>query len=390
MYMLSEAFIRLFVPEPDKTNSPHTRYAYGRLASFTGLGGNLLLFVIKLLAGVLSGSVSIVADAINNLSDAGSTLVTLIGFKLSDRPADREHPFGHGRMEYLSAMAVAVLIILAGFELVCSSFDKILHPVTGTTHWLSIGILVVCIPIKLWMAHFYRRIGKRISSDALIAAGIDSRNDVICTTAVLLSTLISWRTGWMIDGYTGIAVALFVMWSGFCIIKETITPLLGQKPDPKLVQDITDIVLAHEGVVGIHDVIVHDYGPGRIIASLHAEVPANQDILKSHDIIDCIEQELMQSYNILSCIHMDPVDFDNPETLRLKELTQTVLGSLDETLTLHDFRVVAGETHTNLLFDVVVPFGKTGTDTLAVRIQEALQEINPSLFAIIRIEHQYI
>lgn len=387
--MLTEALIRLFVPEPNKTTDPRTRYAYGQLASFTGLGGNLLLFIIKLLAGLLSGSVSILADAINNLSDAGSTLVTLIGFKLSGRPADREHPFGHGRMEYLSAMAVAVLIIVAGFELASSSFDKILHPVAADVHWLSIGILIVAIPVKLWMSHFSRHIGKRISSDALAAAGIDSRNDVICTSVVLVSTLIGWRTGWSIDGYVGIAVALFVMWSGFSIIKEAITPLLGQKPDAKLVQDITDTVLAHEGVVGIHDVIVHDYGPGRIIASLHAEVPVTQDLLKSHDIIDCIEQELMQSYNILSCIHMDPVDFDNPETLRLKELTQTVLRELDETLTLHDFRVVAGETHTNLLFDVAVPFGKDGMDTLAVRIQEALQAINPALFAIIRIEHQY-
>ncbi len=386
---MSNLLIRLFVRDAQNLHSPTVRYAYGRLAGFTGLGCNLLLFFIKLLAGTLSGSLAIVADGFNNLSDAGSGLVTLVGFKLSGRPADEDHPFGHGRMEYLSAMAVAVLIILAGFELASSAFDKILHPTPSSANLLTLIILSAAILIKLWMAVFCRRIGKRIRSDALLAAGVDSRNDVLCTAVVLASALLSRFTGWLIDGYVGVAVALFVMWSGFSIIRDAISPLLGQAPDPDLVKDIAATVLAHEGVVGIHDMMVHDYGPGRVIVSLHAEVPVEQDISQSHDVIDCIEQELMQKYNILSCIHMDPVDFNNPETRRLKELVLREAEAIDPRLSLHDFRVVAGKTHTNLLFDLVVPFTLQQTEDPAIRLQERIKQQDEKLFAIIRVETKY-
>ncbi len=387
--MLTKWLIRRFVNEPESTHIPQVRYAYGRLASVTGLVCNLLLFGVKLLAGVLSGSLAIVADAFNNLSDAGSVVVTLVGFKLSSAPADRDHPFGHGRMEYLSALAVAVLIILAGFELATSAVDKIFHPVAAEFSPLTVLILIAAIGVKLWMAVFSRRIGKAIRSDALLAAATDSRNDVICTSLVLVCTLIGLFTDLTLDGYIGLAVALFVIWSGFSVIRETVSPLLGQAPDEKLVRDIEETVLAYDGVVGIHDMMVHDYGPGRVFVSLHAEVPADRDMLHSHDTVDCIERDLLEKFNIITCIHMDPVDTDDPETLRLKELTLGELAHIDERLTLHDFRVVSGPSHTNLIFDVVVPFDYVYKTQLPNEIEQRVQAIDKRLFTVVQVETRY-
>ena len=389
--MLTKTLVRLFVPAAgEEPLSADTRYAYGRMAGFTGLFCNLLLFAIKLTAGLLSGSLAIVADAFNNLSDGGSVIVTLFGFKLAARPADQDHPFGHGRIEYLSALGVAVLIILAGFELATSAVDKILHPQAAEFSLLTMLILAASVSIKLWMSLFYRRIGTTIRSDALVASGVDSRNDVICTGLVLLTALISWKTGWMIDGYVGLAVALFVLWSGISMIRETVSPLLGQRPDPQLVQDIEQTVLSHEGVIGVHDVMVHDYGPGRVIVSLHAEVPASQDILVSHDVVDCIEQELMQQYRIISCIHMDPVSTDDAETQQYKRLAQQVLTELDERLSLHDFRVVRGTSHTNLIFDVQVPFDMPKEKGLAEEIRSRIHAADEHLYAVVKLENPYI
>lgn len=389
--MLTKTLVRLFVPAAgEEPLSADTRYAYGRMAGFTGLFCNLLLFAIKLTAGLLSGSLAIVADAFNNLSDGGSVIVTLFGFKLAARPADQDHPFGHGRIEYLSALGVAVLIILAGFELATSAVDKILHPQAAEFSLLTMLILAASVSIKLWMSLFYRRIGTTIRSDALVASGVDSRNDVICTGLVLLTSLISWKTGWMIDGYVGLAVALFVLWSGISMIRETVSPLLGQRPDPQLVKDIEQTVLSHEGVIGVHDVMVHDYGPGRVIVSLHAEVPASQDILVSHDVVDCIEQELMQQYRIISCIHMDPVSTDDAETQQYKRLAQQVLTELDERLSLHDFRVVRGASHTNLIFDVLVPFDMPKEKGLAEEIRSRIHAADERLYAVIKLENPYI
>lgn len=388
--MLTKTLVRLFVPAADETPlSADTRYAYGRMASYTGLFCNLLLFAMKLTAGLLSGSLAIVADAFNNLSDGGSVIVTLLGFKLAARPADRDHPFGHGRMEYLSALGVAVLIILAGFELATSAVDKILHPQPADFSLLTMLILAASVAVKLWMSVFYRRIGAAIRSEALTASSVDSRNDVICTGLVLLTSLLSWRTGWVLDGYVGLAVALFVLWSGICIIRETISPLLGQRPDPALVQAIEETVLSHEGVVGVHDVMVHDYGPGRVIVSLHAEVPESQSILVSHDVVDRIEQELMQRFHIVSCIHMDPIRTDDETTDRYKRLAEQVLGELDERLSLHDFRVVEGVSHTNLIFDVVVPFDYPGRQTLPEELRSRIHAADERLYAVVKLENRY-
>ncbi|MBQ4612402.1 MAG: cation transporter [Clostridia bacterium] len=386
---MTKWLVRRFVADADNVKQPSVRYAYGQLAGITGLVCNLVLFGIKLLAGILSGSLAVIADAFNNLSDAGSVIVTLVGFKLSNAPADRDHPFGHGRMEYLSTMGVAVLIILAGFEVAVSSVEKIFNPTPSDHSAISLVILVAAILIKLWMAVFNRYIGKTIDSDAIIAAGIDSRNDVICTTLVLVSALVSRFTSWELDGYIGLLVALFVVWSGFSVIRQTVSPLLGQAPDEQLVKDIEETVLSFDGVVGIHDMMVHDYGPGRVIASLHAEVPADRDMIESHDIIDLVERELMRKFNVITCIHMDPIDTNDPETLRLKELAVGELTAIDERLSLHDFRVVFGPSHTNLIFDVVVPFDYPDKSQLPSRIEKRLQAIDERLFTVIQVETKY-
>ena len=386
---MTKWLIRRFVRDAEHTGDPKVRYAYGRLASVSGLTANVLLFLAKLTAGLLSGSLAITADAFNNLSDAGSSVVTLVGFKLSSAPPDKQHPFGHGRMEYLSALGVAALIMIAGFELATSSFEKILHPEPTAVDAVTVVILAAAIGVKLWMAWFYRRIGGRIDSESLRAAAADSRNDVVCTAVVLLTSVLSLWLPVSIDGYVGTAVALFVMWSGFSVMRETVSPLLGQAPDEQFVMDIKRTVMAHEGVVGVHDLMVHNYGPGRLVMSLHAEVPSHEDILQSHDLIDRIERELGEKYHALVCIHMDPVDFDDPEVAHLRAEVVMQLAEMNESLSLHDFRVVRGETHTNLIFDLVVPFdcrdGKAIADELARRIHEK----DERLYAVITVEHAY-
>lgn len=383
--------IRRFVRQADNTENPDVRYAYGRLAGCAGLAANLLLFIGKLLVGLLSGSLAIMGDAFNNLSDAGSSIVTLVGVKLSAAPPDEEHPFGHGRIEYISAMMVAVLIILAGFELLTNSVDKIRHPTSVDFHLISLIILAASILVKLWMALFYRHIGRRIDSTTLKAAAADSRNDVAGTIVVLVCTVLERLSGWQIDGYVGTAMALFVMWSGFTVVRETISPLLGQAPDPELVEKIKATVLSYEGIVGLHDLMIHNYGPGRCIVSLHAEVPCQIDILQSHDLIDRVEKDIQKQFGAIACIHMDPVDTENEEVGNLKVLAEAVVRDINEAFTLHDFRVVFGDTHTNLIFDLVVPFDCKMSDMPAVtaEIERRIQVVNPQLFTVITVEHSF-
>ena len=388
--MLTSFLIRRFVRDRDNVKDGRVRYAYGRLAGIAGLTANILLFALKLLAGVLSGSLAIMADAFNNLSDAGSSIVTLVGFKLSSAPPDKEHPFGHGRVEYLSAMAVAVLIMIAGFELATSAVDKILHPTPTDISWLTVVILAASIAVKLWMALFYRKVGRTIDSETLKAACADSRNDVICTGVVLVSSVVGGITDVAIDGYVGAAVALFVIWSGFSIIREAVSPLLGQAPDAEMVEQIKKTVLSHEGIVGIHDLMIHSYGPGRCVISLHAEVPCREDMMRSHDRIDCVEKDLMREFNAIACIHMDPVDTEDERVETLRVLAETVAQDIDRRLSLHDFRVVFGETHTNLIFDLVVPFDFKGDQAaLGEEIQRRVQLADPRLFVVATVEHSF-
>lgn len=387
--MLTDRLIRRYVPRAEQVNDPRVRGGYGKLAGTAGLVGNAVLFLGKLLAGLLTGSVAMIADAFNNLSDAGSSVVTLVGFRLSAAPPDKEHPFGHGRMEYLSALTVAALIMLAGIELASSAVKKILHPASPSFSVVSTVILAVAIAVKVWMALFHRRIGEKIRSEALMAAAADSRNDVICTAVVLFSSVFARITGVDIDGWVGAGVALFVIWSGFGILRETVSPLLGQAPDPDLVADIRRRVLARDGILGIHDLIVHNYGPGRCIVSLHAEVPGDGNMLQSHELIDAIERELAQELNLIACIHMDPVDTQDARVGDLRVLTETILQDIHPTLTLHDFRVVFGEHRSNLIFDVVVPFDYQEIAALQPELERRLQVVDPRLFVVITIDRDY-
>lgn len=386
--MLTKALIRRFVRDHENTAAPSVRTAYGKLAGVAGLTANVLLFLLKLLAGVLSGSVAIIADAFNNLSDAGSSVVTLVGFRLAGSPPDEEHPFGHGRMEYLSTLTVAALIMLAGIELAKSAVEKIFEPSVSAFSWVTAVILVASILTKLWMARFNRQVGDRIHSNTLIAAATDSRNDVICTLVVLVSSVFTAFTDLSIDGYVGAAVSLFVIWSGFSVMKETLSPLLGEAPDPELVEQIRRIVLENDGIVGIHDLIVHNYGPGRCIVSLHAEVPAHGDILHSHELIDAVERRLVHELNITACIHMDPVDTQDEQVRELRVLTEAILQDIDSALSLHDFRLVRGEQRINVIFDVVVPFRYPKTD-LQAEIERRLQLVDPRLFVVLTMEHSF-
>ncbi|MBQ6829679.1 MAG: cation transporter [Clostridia bacterium] len=388
--MLTKWLIRRFVRHPENTADPDVRCAYGRFAGVVGVVANVLLFAGKVTVGLLGSSLAVVADAFNNLSDAGSSVVTLVGFKLASAPPDEEHPFGHGRVEYLSALTVAALIMIAGFELLKSAVDKIIHPVESAHSWVTVALLIAAIGVKLWLSLFNRRIGGRIASQALLATAADSRNDVICTAVVLLSYLADFFWGIQIDGYVGAAVALFVMWSGFSVMRDTVSPLLGEAPDPELVERIRETVLSRDGIVGIHDLIIHNYGPGRCLVSLHAEVPAHKDILHSHELVDDIEQQLIREHHIVACIHMDPVDTLDERVGTLKVLSETILGDIDERLTLHDFRVVFGENRINVIFDVTVPFGYTGNATLQAEVQRRLQLTDPRLYAVITLEHSYV
>ena len=350
-----DLLVKAFISRPDDWEDPEIRQRYGLLTGGVGIALNLLLSLGKFLAGVLTGSIAITADAFNNLSDAGSSVVTLAGFQMAAKRADDDHPFGHGRMEYISGLIVAGAILLVGVELVKSSVEKILRPEEIAFSWASVGILCAAILVKLWMFHFNRTLGRRIGSAAMGATAADSLSDAAATSAVLLGTLVGGLTGLHIDGWVGLLVAAFILRAGWGAARDTLDPLLGQSPDPKLVEDIEQTVLAHELVSGIHDLIVHDYGPGRRMVSLHAEVPMDADMLAVHDIIDDIERELKEKFRIEAVIHMDPIATRDPRTNALKEQVAELVREVDPAMTIHDFRMTQGPHHQNLIFDVVAP-----------------------------------
>ena len=338
------------------------RLAVGRRAGAVGIGANVLLFVGKMVAGILSGSVSITADAMNNLSDASSSIVTLLGFKLAEKPADEDHPFGHARFEYLSALAVAVMILFIGFELAKTSVSKIITPEKTEFTWIVAVILVGSIAVKLWLSFYNRRLGRKIDSDALLAAATDSRNDVIATAAVLLSAVVEYFSGWQVDAWMGLGVALFILYSGIGMAKATVSPLLGQAVDPELRSQILDEIQSEPKVLGYHDLMVHDYGPGRRFASVHVEMDRREDPLLCHEIIDNLERECMDSHGVQLVIHYDPVVTDDPELDRMRERVGGILRGIDDRLGVHDFRMVASGGHTNLIFDITLPCSLTGQE----------------------------
>ncbi len=384
-----ELLARYFIKARD-TEAPETRQAYGILCGSVGIFFNVLLAVGKFIAGLLSGSIAIMADAANNLSDAGSSLIVLFGFKLAGQKPDPDHPFGHGRVEYISGLLVSVLIIYMAFELLKSSVDAILHPGEISFEPVILVILLASILVKLYMFLYNRKIGKRIHSEAMLATSMDSLSDMGATAVVLISMLVSHYTSLQIDGICGVLVALLIFYAGFNSAKETINPLLGQPPEPEFVKRIEDIVGAEEAIIGIHDLIVHNYGPGRVMISLHAEVPADGDILALHDMIDNVEHRLKSELHCAAVIHMDPVCTKDEQTLELKKVVTEIVKEVDEILTIHDFRVVKGPTHTNLIFDMVVPFDFPISDVdLADQIQNKIWKYNPVYFAVIEIDKAY-
>ena len=378
---------RLFLRKKDPAD---LRRGYGMLCGAVGIGLNLLLFGGKFLAGTLSGSIAITADAFNNLSDAGSSFVTLVGFHLAGQKPDVHHPFGHGRIEYLSGLAVSMLILLMGFELGRSSLDKILHPSPVDSSPLVLGILCVSIAVKLYMAFYNHTLGKKLSAPAMLATAVDSLSDSAATFAVLAATLVGQFSGVLIDGWVGLLVAALILWSGAKSAKETIDPLLGTPPTHEFVQRIRDLVMAHPGIIGIHDLIVHDYGPGRVMISLHAEVPATENVLDIHDEIDNVENELQEKLGCEAVIHMDPIVTDDGVTAETRQRVAALVRCIDDEISIHDFRMVSGATHTNLIFDAVVPFGFRLTDAqVAEKIKTAVRALDGTYYAVVHVERSY-
>lgn len=384
-------FARLFIRDRENYTDGAVRRAYGQLCGLVGIGLNLVLFGIKFIAGTLSGSIAITADAFNNLSDAGSSVVTLLGFRLAGRKPNPEHPFGHGRMEYISGLVVAGLILLMGVELAKSSLSKIFHPEEIVFTPLVAVILAISIAVKLYMFYYNRSVGKKIRSTAMVATATDSLSDTVSTSAVLVATLVSHFTGLQIDGWVGLLVALFILYSAYKAAQETLSPLLGQPPEPEFVQQIEEIVMSHEQIQGIHDLVVHDYGPGRVMISLHAEVPASGDILMLHDIIDNIEHDLQQKLGCEAVIHMDPIVTDDGITSQLRQTVSDMVKTIDTRLTIHDFRMVPGPTHTNLIFDTVVPYdvGMPNTE-VQKKICRMVQAMEGNYFAVVQIDNSYV
>lgn len=383
-------FAHYFIKDYQNTESPSVRQAYGILCGSVGIGLNFLLFLGKLFAGFLSGSIAITADAFNNLSDAGSSFITLIGFKMAGQKPDSEHPFGHGRMEYLSGLFVSAAVLIMAFELVKTSVEKILHPEPVESSPLILAILAVSVLVKLYMAYYNKVLGRKLNSAAMSATATDSFSDMLSTSVVFLVTLASPYTDFNLDGWCGVAVGLFIFYAGISSMKETVDPLLGQPPAEDLVRQIQKIVKSHASVIGVHDLLVHDYGPGKLIISLHAEVPAKADFIAVHDEIDNIERELQNTLNCTATIHMDPVVTDDLLTNKLKNTVDDFLRELSPDLKMHDFRTVAGPTHTNILFDVVVPYGCPLTfREVEKNLNEKIRNLPGNYYPVISIEPDY-
>lgn len=389
---MTNLLARIFIKDRKNTSSPNVRSAYGMLFGATGIILNFILFAVKLFAGIISGSIAITADAFNNIADSGSSAVTLFGFKLSGKKPDLTHPFGHGRFEYISGLIVSMAIIVMGFELGISSINKIINPVSINFTWTVIILLSVSILVKLYMFVDGIRVSKLISSPAIKATAVDSISDTVSTAVVLISTILSNFTNLNTDAYGGCLVAVFIFISGFKSAKETISPLLGQPPAPEFVESIYDIVTKNPVVVGVHDLIVHDYGPGRTLISLHAEVSASADLLETHDNIDNIERELSEKLGCLATIHMDPIMDDDEYTQAMKCTVETKIKSdISPDISIHDFRMVVGTTHTNLIFDLVMPYELKISEPEIKKMMDALiSELDGNFFAVVTYERSYI
>ena len=388
---MTQFLSRGFIKRPDDVKDAAVRTAYGNLASLVGMACNILLCIGKLLAGTLFGSIAIMADALNNLSDASSNVVSLIGFRLAAKAPDAEHPYGHARYEYLAGLVVSVTILAIGLSLLKESALKVLHPTPVAFSWLSIGVLAASILVKLWLSGFNRAVGKKINSETLMATAADSRNDVLTTGAVLLSTILCSLTGYgIMDGIMGVGVAAFILWSGWGLVMDTLSPLLGESPSPELVEHIERTVMSYPGVLGMHDLMVHDYGPGHQFASLHVEFPAETDPLTAHDVIDNIENDFLKKDRLQVTIHYDPIVTADASVGVLRARLQEHARQLDPQLSIHDLRIVPGDSHTNVLFDLVFPAGYTGDiDQMLAKMCQFVKEQDPKYCCVVKVEQSY-
>ena len=388
---MTNFLFKTFIKNHEDIKNPKVRDDYGKFAGIVGIISNAILCIMKILIGLVSGSIAIVADGINNLADGASSIITFIGFKLASMPEDEEHPYGHARIEYLAGMAVSVMILMVGFELGKSSVDKIFNPTPLEFSWTVVIVLLVAIAIKVWQAVFNISTGKKINSLALIATGTDSRNDVISTIVVLAGVLIGHFFNVQIDGILGLAVAAFIFWSGITLIKETISPLLGEAPDDEIVQQIHEMALKYDGVLGIHDLVVHNYGPGKVFASIHIEVDAAVDVMESHDMVDLIEKDIASSLNIVITAHMDPIDTKNPNREPLAHIIVKTIADTEGVLSYHDLRIVPGKTHTNVIFDLVLsPECRTCRNELKELFAKKIAEYDPNYLCVIDFDINYV
>ena len=387
---MTNLLIKLFIKDNDVSNLG-TRGKYGMLSSATGIVVNILLSIVKLVIGIIANSISIISDALNNITDVGSSVVTMIGFKISQKKIDKDHPWGHGRMEYITAFIVDIIILMVGFELLKSSIDKIIHPELPAVNNVTIIILVIAVLTKLWLFLFYKKIAKMIDSNAIKGNAYDSISDSISTLVVLISAVVAKLCGVSIDGYASLIVSVFILFTGYKAIKETVDLLLGMKPDPEFIKDIEDEAKKYEMISGIHDIMVHDYGPGRKIDSFHAEVPADGDICKVHDIIDQMEQDLFEKFNCITTIHMDPIVVDNKEINDMRDFTEKIVKELNSEFSIHDFRMTDGGKRVNLIFDLVVPRDKEyDKEEIIKNVQQKIHEKDKKYFAVIKVETSYI
>lgn len=389
---MTQFLIKKFVKDYSNTNDKTVRHCYGMLGSVIGIVCNIFLFASKLLSGLVLNSVSVIADAFNNLSDAGSAIVTLIGFKLASKPPDREHPFGHGRFEYISGLIVSFIIMLVGLEFLKSSIQKIFNPQKIEFSVLSLAILIMSIFVKLWLSMFNKKVGKIIGSKAMEATSMDSLSDVLATSATIVSVIVTALTGKVIDGYIGAVVACIVLFAGYNIAKDTLEPLIGTGIDPELAKNIHDMVLSYEGIEGVHDLIVHNYGPGRSMASLHAEVPANVNIQISHEIIDKIEKEVAEKLNVFLVIHMDPITMNDERVTNIKKSIVDIVKAIDSRLNIHDFRIVDGQEQINIIFDLVVPrsYSDKQKEELEIQVSKLAKIVDNRYNCVICVESSYI
>ncbi len=387
---MTKILYKLFIKNFEDTENPKVREQYGKLAGIVGIVTNLFICILKITLGLFQNSIAVIADGINNLSDATSSIVTLLGFKLAAIPGDENHPYGHARMEYLAGMIVSMIICFVGFQLLLISFDKILHPQPIDFNYLTVIILIISVLIKAWQMFFNRKTSKAIHSVALRATAADSRNDVITTISILISLSVGYFTGLQLDGIIGFLVALFIIYSGIMLLRETSSPLLGECPDEELVVAIKEEIFKYPGVLGIHDLVIHNYGPGKSLASVHVEVDAKIDIMESHDMIDNIEKTLSNVLNIHIVAHMDPVIKNDPLTKDLSQHIQGIIENLEGVASMHDLRIVPGPTHTNIIFDAVLrPSCTLQEDEICAIIEQEVQKINPSYFVVITFDKNY-